>query len=134
MTSESIPGWQLWTGRTLSGISIALLLLDASFKFFVDSLGPEAKAEGDILAYPASVMPWIGTILILSTLLYAFPKTSVFGAVLLTGYMGGAIASHVRVLNPLFSHILFPIYISFIFWGGLYLRSPELRALFPWRK
>ncbi|MFB5652064.1 DoxX family protein [Leptospira wolffii] len=134
MTSESIPKWQLWTGRILSGISIALLLFDGIIKFFLDSMGPEAKAAGAILAYPDSVLPWIGTTLIVCTLLYAFPKTSVFGAVLLTGYMGGAIASHVRVLNPWFSHILFPVYVSLFFWGGLYLRSPELRALFPWRK
>jgi hypothetical protein len=74
-------------------------------------------------------MPVIGTLLLACVILYAIPRTSVFGALLLTGYLGGAVATHVRVGNPLFSHILFPTYVAAMVWGGLYLRNEKLRAL-----
>ena len=77
----------------------------------------------------SATMPAIGITLLACVLLYAIPRTSVFGALLLTGYLGGAIATHVRVQDPLFSHILFPTYVAAIAWGGLYLRNPKLRAL-----
>jgi hypothetical protein len=81
------------------------------------------------LGYQPQAMPVIGTILLLCVVLYAIPRTSVIGALLLTGYLGGAVATHVRVGNPLFSHILFPIYVAVMVWGGLYLRNEKLRAL-----
>jgi len=70
---------------------------------------------------------------LVSTTLYVIPITSVLGAILLTGYLGGAIATHLRVADPLFSHILFPTYLGVLLWGGLYLREPRLRALLPLR-
>ncbi|WP_374029378.1 DoxX family protein [Bdellovibrio bacteriovorus] len=126
MTSKAI-----WTGRILSGLAIAFLLFDGTIKFFMDKLPPEALEAGAALQWPMELMPTVGTILLICTLLYAIPKTSLLGAVLLTGYLGGAIASHVRVSNPLFSHTLFPLYIASFIWLGLYLRDSRLRQVFP---
>ena len=67
-------------------------------------------------------------------MLYAIPQTAVLGAILLTGYMGGAIATHLRIDSPLFSHTLFGVYLGLLIWGGLYLREPRLRALIPFRR
>lgn len=97
-------------------------------------MSPEAQADALRLAYPPELMPYLGTLLIIITLLYAFPKTAILGAILITGYLGGAVSTHVRVLNPLGSHILFPVYLGIILWGGLYLRFPKLRELTPWQK
>jgi hypothetical protein len=120
-----------WTGRVLSGLAIAFLLFDATMKFFMDKLPPEALEAGAALQWPIELMPTVGTILLICTILYAIPRTSFLGAVLLTGYLGGAIASHVRVSNPLFTHTLFPIYIAAFVWVGLYLRNAQLRRMFP---
>ncbi len=125
MTAKSV-----WVGRILSGLAIAFLIFDGVLKFFMDKLPPEALEAGAALQWPAEKMPLVGTILLLSTLLYLIPRTSFLGAVLLTGYLGGAIASHVRVSNPLFSHTLFPVYVAAFVWGGLYLRSSKLRNIF----
>jgi hypothetical protein len=90
-------------------------------------------AGNTALGYPARTVFPIGVILLLCVMTYVIPSTSVLGAVLLTGYLGGAVATHVRVENPLFSHTLFPIYVALFAWGGLFLRDARLRALFPWR-
>lgn len=119
----------LWTGRILSGLAIAFLLFDGGIKFFMDKLPPEALEAGASLQWPLEKMPLVGTILLLCTLLYAIPRTAAVGAILLTGYLGGAIASHVRVGNPLLSHTLFPIYVAIFIWLGLYLRDARIRAL-----
>lgn len=114
-------------GRVISGIITALLLADASIKFATNNA---VLIEGTKqLGYSLTIMPVIGTVLLLCVLLYAIPRTSVFGALLLTGYLGGAVATHVRVGNPMFSHILFPTYVAVMVWGGLYLRNEKLRAL-----
>jgi hypothetical protein len=76
----------------------------------------------------------LGVILLSCVVAYAIPRTSVLGALLLTGYLGGAVATHVRVANPLFSHVLFPTYIAALLWGGLILRDARLRALLPIRR
>jgi hypothetical protein len=76
----------------------------------------------------------LGAVLIACTVLYAVPRTSVLGAILLTGYLGGAVATHVRVGNPMFSHVLFGVYVGVFIWAGIYLRDPKLQALFPIRK
>lgn len=94
-------------------------------------LPPEALEASAALQWPMERMPTVGTILLVCTILYAVPRTALLGAVLLTGYFGGAIASHVRVGNPLFTHTLFPIYVAAFVWGGLYLRNATLRRLFP---
>ena len=76
----------------------------------------------------------LGVVLLISTLLYAYPRTSILGAILLTGYLGGAVATHVRIGDPLFTHILFPVYLGVIAWGGLWFRDDRLQALLPIRK
>jgi hypothetical protein len=84
--------------------------------------------------YPEGSMFGIGCVLLVCTLLYAIPRTSILGAILLTGYLGGAVATHVRMSDPLFSHALFPVYFGVLAWGGLYLREGRLPALIPLRK
>lgn len=120
---------KLWTGRVLSGLAILFLLFDAIMKFFMDKLPPEALEAGAALQWPIEKMPLVGTILLVCTILYIIPRTAVIGAILLTGYLGGAIASHVRVGNPLFTHTLFPIYVAVFVWLGLYLRDARVKAL-----
>ena len=85
------------------------------------------------LGYPAASVHWIGIIELVCLVLYLVPRTSVLGGLLLTGYLGGAIASHVRISSPLFTHTLFPVYVALVLWGGLYLREKRLRALVPLR-
>jgi hypothetical protein len=120
----------LWTGRVLSGLAVLFLVFDASIKLV--RLAP--AVEGAIrLGYPAGVVLPLGVILSVCVILYAIPRTSILGAILLTGYLGGAVASNVRVGNPLFGYILFPIYVAVLLWGGIYLREARLRALIPLR-
>ena len=85
------------------------------------------------LGYPPGSVQGIGIIELVCLVLYMVPRTSVLGGLLLTGYLGGAIATHVRVSNPLFTHTLFPVYVALVLWGGLYLREKRLRALLPLR-
>jgi DoxX-like protein len=86
------------------------------------------------LGYPGHLIRGIGIIELVCLALYVIPQTAVLGAILLTGYLGGAVATHVRVESPLFSHILFPVYVALLIWGGLYLRDDRLRALIPLRR
>jgi hypothetical protein len=119
----------IWTGRILSGFAIAFLLFDAVMKFFMDKLPPEALEAGAALQWPVERMPLVGTILLICLVIHLIPRTAVLGAILLTGYLGGAIASHVRVGNPLFTHTLFPIYVAALIWGGLYLRDLRVKQI-----
>jgi hypothetical protein len=120
----------IWTGRVLSALPVLFLLIDSIMKL----VKPEPVMKATIeLGYPESVIMTIGIVLLVCVILYVIPRTSVLGAILLTGYLGGAIATHVRVGNPLFSHILFPVYLAVLVWGGLFLRDPRLRALIPLR-
>lgn len=114
-------------GRILSGLAIVFLVFDGVMKFFMDKLPPEALKASEALQWPIELMPTVGTLLLISVVIYLIPRTAIFGAVLLTGYLGGAVAIHVRVSNPLFSHTLFPIYIAVLLWLGLYLRDARLR-------
>lgn len=115
---------RLWTGRIVSAIVVLFLLLDAAMK--IAELA--AAVQGTIqLGYPESVVRGIGILLLVCTLLYVIPRTSILGAVLVTGYLGGAIATNVRVGAPLFSHVLFPVYVAVLLWGGLFLRDRRLR-------
>ena len=120
---------KLWIGRIMSGLAILFLIFDGIMKFFMDKLPPEAIEAGAALQWPMEKMPLVGTILLTCVLLHLIPRTAVLGAVLLTGYLGGAIASHVRVSNPLFTHTLFPIYVAILIWGGLYLRDARVKAM-----
>jgi hypothetical protein len=107
------------------------MLLDGTMKL----VKPAPVVEGTTqLGYQASAITPLGIVLLLSTIVYAVPRTAILGAILLTGYLGGAVATHVRVGNPLFSHTLFPIYFGVMAWAGLVLRDARLRALLPFRK
>ena len=121
----------LWAGRVLTGLAVLFLAFDASMKLF---LVPQAVETTGALGYPAHLLPIIGAIQVVCLVAYLVPRTAVLGAVLWTGYLGGAIASHVRVENPLFSHTLFPIYIAALIWGGLWLRDARVRALIPFSR
>ena len=121
----------VWTGRVLSALFV-LFMLGASVapKFLM----PDANVDyiRSLNIDPADV-PLIGAIELVGTLLYVWRRTSILGAVLMTGLLGGAIATHMHVGSPLFSHTLFGIYLGLFMWGGLWLRDPALRALFPIR-
>jgi len=122
---------RLWTGRIMSALPALFLFVDGVGKL----VKPAPVVEGTVqLGYPESVLVGLGIVLLACTVLYVIPRTAVFGAILLTGYLGGAIATHVRVGSPLFSHILFPVYLAVLLWGGLYLRDERLRALIPLRR
>jgi hypothetical protein len=116
----------LWTGRLLSGLAVLFLTFDAAVK--VLKLGPAVEATTQ-LGYPESVIVPLGLIEIVCVIVYVIPRTSVLGVVLWTGYLGGAVASQVRVGNPLFTHALFPIYIAALLWIGLGLRDHRVRGL-----
>jgi hypothetical protein len=120
----------LWTGRILSSLAILFLLFDSTIKLLRLPMVAESTAQ---LGYPASLAFTIGLIELICLIVYMIPPTSILGAVLLTGYLGGAIATHVRIGSPLFTHILFPIYIAALIWGGLYLRDVRVRTLVPLR-
>jgi hypothetical protein len=124
----SKPG--LLTGRILSGIAVLFLLFDAVIKLIKIRPVVEGFAKA---GYPEALAIPIGIVLLVCVVIYVIPKTSVLGAILLTGYLGGAVATHVRVGDPLFSHVLFPTYVALLIWGGLYLREERLHALVPLR-
>ncbi|MBQ1500628.1 MAG: DoxX family protein [Sphingomonas sp.] len=117
-------------GWALSGLVILFLAMDAGGKL----IAPAAMiAYSPPLGIPPDVGLYreLGLILALGTILYAVPRTAVLGAILLTGYLGGAVAMHFRVGSPLFSHTLFGVYLGVIAWGGLWFRDPRVRALIP---
>jgi hypothetical protein len=120
----------VWAGRILSGLVILFLIFDGGIKLVPLDVVTETTAQ---LGYPGSAgfARFLGILTLVCTLLYAYPRTAVLGAILLTGYLGGAIATHVRIGNPLFSHTLFGVYLGLMIWGGLYLRDPRIRALIP---
>ncbi len=119
----------LWTGRTLTGL-FALFILGASItpKLLHMPVAEETMAQ---LGWPVGYAFMIGVIELGCLILYLIPRTSVLGAVLMMGLLGGAMATQIRAGSPLFSHILFSVYLGLVMWGGLWLRNPQLRALFP---
>ena len=120
----------LWAGRILTAIPALFLTMDGVMKLFK----PAPVVEGTVqLGYPESVIVALGIVLLVSTVLYMIPRTAVLGAILLTGYLGGATASHVRMGGPFFN-IVFPSLIGIMIWGGIYARDARLRALIPLRK
>jgi hypothetical protein len=120
----------IWTGRALSGVVILFMLLDAGMKLVPLDVVTETSAQIG-LPTSAAFARGLGVLGLLCTALYAFPRTSVLGAILLTGYMGGAVATHLRIGSPVFSHLLFGVYLGLMVWGGLYLRDERVRALIP---
>ena len=123
----------LWLGRVLSGLVILFLLFDGAIKLVP---WPVVTETMDRIGYGSSenLARSLGFITVACTVLYAIPPTSILGAILLTGYLGGAMASHVRIGSPLFSHTLFGFYLGLMVWGGLWLRDRRLRPLIPLRR
>jgi len=134
MNNQTPSKTAFWGGWALSSLAIAFLTFDGVLKFFLHKMPPEAMADAARLAYPMAIMPYLGATLLICVLLYAIPRTAILGAILLTGYLGGAVSAHVRILNPWPSHILFPVYFGVLIWLGLYLRMPALRGFVPVRK
>lgn len=123
---EAILTGTPWLGRVLSGIAIAFLVVDTAGKL----LRVTPVIEGTVsLGYPESAVFQIGLLLLLGVVLYAIPRTSILGAIYLTGFLGGALASHFRIGSPVFSHVLFAVYVAAFVWGGLALRNPRLLSL-----
>ena len=121
----------LWTGRVLSILVVLFLAMDCTMKLL--DLQP-VKTAMIQLGWPVGLDRLIGGIELVCLVLYAIPRTSILGAILTTGLLGGAIASHLRQGDPLFSHVLFGVYVGLMAWGGLYLRDEKLRALIPLRR
>lgn len=119
------------TGATVAGLAILFLLFDAVGK--VLRLAPVVEGTTR-LGYPESAVLAIGLIELVCLAVYAVPRTSVLGAILLTGYLGGAVATHVRVDSPLLTHTLFPVYLGLMVWGGLFLTEDRLPSLIPLRR
>jgi len=128
---KASPG--VWTGRVMSGLFV-LFMLAASIapKFLMGDMVAEQNLAP--LGWPVKHLMLIAAIELACVVLYVIPRTSLLGAVLMTGLLGGAIAANLRVENPLFSHTLFGVYLGLFMWGGLWLRDPRLGALFPIRR
>ena len=125
------PKGTLWTGRIISLIPILMLLFSAVLKFVKP---PSIVQEFTRLGYAEHHAVVLGILELGCTIIYAIPATSILGAILLTGYLGGAMASHVRIGSPLFTHTLFGLYLGLMVWGGLWLRDRNLRSLIPFRR
>jgi len=121
----------LWACRIISGLVVAFLLFDGAIKLVPLDVVITTSQE---LGIPTHLARTLGVLTPVCTLLYAFPRTAVFGAILITGYLGGAIYVQVRAGSPIFSHTLFGVYLGLLAWGGLWLRDARLRALIPWQR
>jgi DoxX-like family len=122
---------QLWAGRILSGIAVLFMLFDT----VIHAMKPPAVVQGFAqLGFPLSIAIPLSTFELIGIVLYVIPRTSAFGAILLTGYLGGAVAAQVRIGAPLFSTLLAPVYVALFLWGGLYFRDERVRALIPLRR
>jgi hypothetical protein len=128
--SSPVSKTRLRAGWIMTGLPVLFLLFDTVIHFM--NIPPVVEAFTQ-LGYPASIARGLGIVELVCLVLYVMPRSSVLGAILLTGYVGGAVASNLRVGNPLFSHVLFPVYIGILLWGGLYLREDRLRMLIPLR-
>lgn len=122
----------VWTGRVLSALFV-LFMLGASVAPKLMGM-PIAEDTLAGLGWPPGHAFWIGIVELTLVVLYVFPRTSILGAVLFMALFGGAMATQIRADSPLYTHILFSLYLGLFMWGGLWLRDPALRALFPWRK
>ena len=130
LTSHAGSRRRVWAGRVISWLAVLFLLFDSAGKL----LQVQPVIDGTIrLGYPRDIVFSLGVILLACVVAYVIPRTSVLGALLLTGYLGGAVATHVRVEDPLFSHVLFPTYVAALLWGGLILRDARLRSFLPIR-
>jgi hypothetical protein len=127
----SISKGQLWTGRVLSTIAVLFMLFDTVIHAM---RGPQVVQGFAQLGFPLSIAIPLSTIEFIGIVLYVFPRTSVLGAILLTGYLGGAVAAQVRIGAPLLGFVLAPVYVALFLWVGLYLRDERVRAVFPVRR
>ena len=118
----------LWAGKIVSALVVLMLLADSVSKIM--KAAPVLKAQAE-LGFPDSLTVGIGVVLFTCTLVYGIPRTSILGAILLTGYLGGAVAVKLRIGDSLFGQVLFPVYVGVALWGGLFLREDRLRALIP---
>ena len=129
-TSGGVSRGHLWTGRIIAGLIAAFMLLDAVMKL----MKPKAVADAFVrTGWPLELSVTLGVILLISTVLYLIPRTAVLGAILLTGYLGGAVATNLRLENPLFTNTLFPVYFGVLVWLALWLRDVRLREMIPLR-
>ena len=115
-----------WTGRVLSALPVLFLIMDATMKLLRVPVAVQGTAK---LGYPVGMIVPLGVIEAVSLVLYLYRRTALFGVIILTGYLGGAVATHVHAGDPLFSHILFPVYFATFLWAGLCLRDRRFRAL-----
>ncbi len=129
--SPSASGRLRWVGRLLSALAILFLLFDSIIHLLV--IPPVVDALNR-LGYPVSLAFALGVLEIGSLVLYSIPSTGILGAILLTGYLGGAVSAQLRIGAPMFSTALFPVYVGGLVWGGLWLREPRLRDLLPGRQ
>jgi hypothetical protein len=127
---QGVPKFGLWAGRVMSGAVAGFLLADAAPKLLDLRLAREAMGQ---LGYPPTLDRPLGLLELMVLALYLVPRASTFGALLLTGLLGGAISAHLRVGDPLLSHALSGIYLGVLAWSGLYLRRPGLQSAFAWR-
>lgn len=121
----------LWTGRILSGLVVAFLLFDGAIKLIPLDIVVQTSQE---LGIPVHLARTLGVLTLTGTVLYAIPRTSMLGAILLTGYLGGAIYTHVRAGSPFLTHTFFGVYLGLLIWGGLWLRDVRVRALIPFAR
>ncbi len=122
---------KIWIGRILSGFAVLFMLFDSVTKILQNPFVMQASAK---FGYPAYYVPLIGIVLLCLTILYIIPKTSIFAAILLTGYLGGAVEANLHAFSPFFSNTLFPVYFAAIIWGGIYLRDDLIKQFIPFRK
>jgi len=122
------PKWMVWTGRVISALPVLLLIMSASGKF---GMSEENAANTVKMGWDPKIMPVLGIVELLSVVMYVIPQTAVLGAIMLTGYLGGAVAVHVRMAD--YSHAPIPIVAGVLVWLGLYLRDHRVRSLAPLR-
>ena len=119
-----------WAGWIMSGLFIAFMIFDGGIKLVPLQIVTDTSA---LLGLPTSIAfaRGLGILALVCTALYAFPLTAILGAILMTGYLGGAIATQLRIGAPLFSHLMFGVYLGLLMWGGLWIRDQRVRKLFP---
>jgi hypothetical protein len=130
----SIEGIGQGRSRVAGIVCTVVAVLFLAFDTILKVLRLDPAVEGTTsLGYPGDSVLWIGAVELVCLVFYLVPRTAMLGALLMTGYLGGAVATHVRISSPLVTHTLFPVYVALLLWGGLYLREPRLRALVPLR-
>ena len=127
--TTTTPKWMVWTGRVISALPVLMLLMGAFMSF---NMPEENKKEMAKMGWDASIAPALGIVLLVSVVLYVIPQTAVLGAILMTGYLGGAVATHVRIAD--YSHMPPAIVVGVLVWLGLYFRDARIRELAPIRK